>query len=280
MSGGRHASDFALLRSWVVARLKSTLRTPRAAFFTIVFPVLLLVLLCSTNGDSTVTVPGGTLSFAQYFTASLAVYGLAVACYVLPIIGLASARDAGVLKRVRGTPLTPWVYLASWGVGVVLIGLAAATLLVVVGAVAFGVDVYPSLLPAAVVTAIVGAVSLAALGLAVSTYVRRAETAPAIANLTLFPLSFLSGVFFPTENAPQWVRTLADIFPLSHLVSAFAACFSPYTTGSGFSAGDLAVVAVWGLVALQIAAWRFRWESEPESREGRVRRLGRPTESS
>ena len=93
--------------------------------------------------------------------------------------------------------------------------------------------------PAAVVTASSGAASLAALGLTVSTFVRRADAAPAIANLTLFPLLFLSGVFFPLANAPGWVVTLAHVFPLSHIVEAFTACFSPYTQGSGFAPRDL-----------------------------------------
>lgn len=262
MTAGGSRSDLSLLGRWTAARVKPTLRTPRAAFFTLVFPLLLLVLLNATSGDSTLTVPGGTVGFSQYFTPSLAIYGLSVACYVLPIFGLATARDAGILKRVRGTPLNPWIYLASWGSSALLTGLASATLLVVVGAVAFGVDVYPSLLPAAIVVAVVGALSLTALGLAVSTFVRRAETAPAVANLTLFPLSFLSGVFFPTENAPGWVKAIADVFPLSHLVSAFTRCFSPYTMGSGLAVGDLAVVAAWGIGGLVVAVRRFRREAE------------------
>ena len=77
------------------------------------------------GGDSKVAVPGGEVDFAQYFTPSIAVYGLSVACYALPIFGLATAREPGILKRVRGTPLSPWVYLTAWAVGVILTGLAS-----------------------------------------------------------------------------------------------------------------------------------------------------------
>ena len=55
-----------------------TLRSPRAAFFTFVFPLVLLVLLDATSGDSTVSVPGGKVDFAQYFTPSIAIYALTV----------------------------------------------------------------------------------------------------------------------------------------------------------------------------------------------------------
>jgi ABC-2 type transport system permease protein len=263
MIAGIRKSDLTLLRRWTAARIRITLRTPRAAFFTFVFPVVLLVMLSATGGGNEVTVAGGKVSFAQYFTPSIAVYSLAVSCYALPIFGLSAAREAGILKRVRGTPLSPWVYLVAWAVGVILTGLAAVTLMFVVGVPAFGVHLYPRLLPAAIVTAVLGAASLAAIGLAVSTFVTRAETAPAIANLTLFPLSFFSGVFFPIQTAPDWVQRIAHVFPLSHLVDAFGACFSPFTSGSGFSARNLAVIAVWGVGALLVAVRRFRWESGP-----------------
>ena len=184
-----------------------------------------------------------------------------MSCYTVPIFGLASARELGILKRVRGTPLSPWTYLAAWLVSVVVMGVAGAALMIAVSVPAFGVHIYPSLLPAAIVTVFLGAACLAAIGLAVSTFVRRADTAPAISNLTLFPLLFLSGVFFPLTNAPDWVVGLRHIFPLSHLVEAFTACFSPYTTGSGFAFGDLAEIAAWGVVGLVVAVRRFRWEA-------------------
>lgn len=263
-------SELRLLARWVRARLVIIRRTPRAAFFALVFPLVLLALLNATSGSTQVSVPGGKVDYAQYFAPSIGIYALAVSCYTVPIFGLASARELGILKRVRGTPLSPWIYLAAWLLSVVVMGVAGAALMVVVSVPAFGVHIYPSLLPAAVVTALLGAACLAAIGLAVSTLVRRADTAPAISNLTLFPLLFLSGVFFPLTNAPDWVVTLAHVFPLSHLVEAFTACFSPYTTGSGFAFRDLAEIAAWGLVGLAVAVRRFRWEAGPD--EGGPRR--------
>ena len=260
-------SQLALLGRWTVARLKSIRRSPRAAFFTFVFPLLLLVLLNATSNSARVNVPGGEVDFDQYFTPSMAIYALTVACYALPIFGISTARDAGILKRVRGTPLSPWIYLVSWASGAILTGLAAVVAIFVVGVSAFGVTLYPELLPAAIVTVLVGALSLAAIGLAVSTFVRRAETAPAIANLTLFPLAFLSGLFFPIETAPEWVKTIAHIFPLSHLVEAFEGCFSPFTTGTGFAFRDLAIVAAWGVAGCS---------SQPAGSAGKTRRTKGP----
>jgi ABC-2 type transport system permease protein len=141
----------------------------------------------------------------------------------------------------------------------------------------FGVNIYPRLLPAALVTLVLGAASLSAIALAVGSFVRRTETAPIAANLTLFPLLFVSGIFYPLEGAPQWVQTVAHVFPLSHLAQAFEACFSPHTHGSGFAPGHLAVIAVWGLVAARFAVRRFETETEdgesPRRRGGLALRL-------
>jgi ABC-2 type transport system permease protein len=257
-------SDLPLLLHWIHARVLVILRTPRAAFFSLIFPLILLALLNGTNSGNTVTAAGGKVDFAQYFTPSIGIYALAVSCYTTPIFGLANARDQGILKRIRGTPLSPWIYLTSWLAGGIVTGLAALTVMVIVSVPAFHLHVYPRLLPAALVTAVLGAAMLGALGLAVSTFVRRADTAPTIANLTLFPVLFLSGVFFPLQGAPAWTLRVAHLLPLSHLVDAFTACFSPHTQGSGFALRDLAVIALWGLGGLAFAARRFRWEADSQ----------------
>lgn len=267
-----HVSDLSLLARWIAARVKLTVRSSRAAFFTFVFPLLLLTLLSLTSRDRKVEVVGGEVDFVQYYTPSIAIYALTAACYTTPIFALASARELGLLKRIRGTPLNPWVYMGAWLGAAILTGLASVVFMFVVAVPAFGVNIYPRLLPAAAVTLVVGAATLAAIGLAVANFVRRADAAPAIANLTFFPLAFLSGVFFPIQGAPEWVVRLAHVFPLSHIVESFTACFSPHTQGGGFALQDLASVAVWGALAMAVAVRRFRWEDDETG--SRTRRRG------
>jgi hypothetical protein len=147
-------SDLPLLLHWIQARVLVILRTPRAAFFSLIFPLILLALLNGTNSGNSVTAAGGKVDFAQYFTPSIGIYALAVSCYTTPIFGLANARDQGILKRIRGTPLSPWIYLTSWLAGGIVTGLAAMTVMVIVSIPAFHLHVYPQLLPAALVTAL------------------------------------------------------------------------------------------------------------------------------
>jgi len=257
---------------WVQAGLRTVVRTPRSAFFTLIFPVVLLVLIEAT-GSGTVDAPGGKVDFAQYFTPSLAIFGLSFACYTSLVFSIPRAREAGILKRVRGTPLEPSVYLAALIAVALITGLTSVVLMVTVGVAAFGVTLYPHLIPAALVTLVLGGLCLASLGLAVSSLVARADTAPVVANLTLLPLTFISGVFAPLQGAPEGVKTIANVFPLSHLVDAFYATFNPHTAGAGFSAGDLAVLIVWTFIGARVAARRFRWDPTPS---GSRRRQGDP----
>ena len=258
--------DRMLLRRWIRARVVLMLRNPRVTFFTFVFPLMFLVIFSAINGD--VMVPGasgGDVRFAQFYAPSIGIFGLTLACYTNVIFGLATARDERLLKRVRGTPLPMPTYLGSWLTGAMLLGMASVALMIAVGVAAFGVDLYPRLLPAAVVTLALGAASLAALGLAVATLVRNADQAGPVAQLTLLPLSFISGIWWPLDGAPDWITAIAHAFPLYHLVQAFDACFVPQTTGSGFAWGHLAVVAAWGVAGLLVAIRRF--QAEPNAGE-------------
>jgi ABC-2 type transport system permease protein len=259
-----------LFALWVQAGLKTLIRTPRAAFFTLVFPMILLLLIDSTN-SGTVTATGGKVDFAQYFTPSLAIFGLSFACYTSLVFSIPRSREQGILKRIRGTPLEPSTYLAALIAVALLSGVASVVLMVIVGVAAFGVNLQPQLLPAALVTLLLGGLCLSALGIAVSSFVVRADTAPVVANLTLLPLTFISGVFSPLHGAPDWVTTIAHFFPLSHLVDAFYETFNPHTTGSGFAWGHLAVLAVWTIVGARVAVSRFRWDPAAPGSRGRQR---------
>jgi ABC-2 type transport system permease protein len=266
-------ADLSLLRRWVAARIRLTLRNPRVLVFTFVFPLILLSVFSALNSGERVAAmgeAGGKVPFAQFYTPSIGIFGLASACYTGVIFGIASTRDSGLLKRVRGTPLPMSIYLGSWLTGAALTGIAAVTLLFAVAVPAFGVHVYARMLPAAVVTLALGAATLAALGLAVASLVRTADQAIPVAQLTFLPLSFISGVFFPLQGAPDWVVHIAHAFPLFHIVNAFDACFVPQTVGAGWSGHDLVSIAAWGVVGLAVAARRLR--TEPLTGDRRARR--------
>jgi len=247
----------ALTQQWVLARVRLTARNPRALVFTFAFPLILIVLFSGLNGNAEVDAYGQKIRFAQFYTPAIAMFSLVAACYTSLILGIATARDQGLLKRVRATPLPMGIYLGSWVVGAMLTGIAAVTLLFVVSVPAFGVQVTAAKLPAAMLTLVLGAACLASLGVAVASLVKDADQAMPVAQLTFLPVSFISGIWFPLDGAPGWIVGVAHFFPLAHIVTAFGSSFTP---GAALRGTDLLVPLGWTAVALLVAVRRFRFE--------------------
>jgi ABC-2 type transport system permease protein len=250
----------ALAVRWTGARLSLLARNPRALVFTFAFPLILVVLFSALNGNATVDAYGEKVRFAQFYTPAIAIFSLVTACYTSLVLELSTARDQGLLKRVRGTPLPMGIYLGSWVTGAVATGLGAVLLLFAVSIPVFGVELTARTLPAAIVTLGLGAACLASLGVAVASLVKSADQAMPVAQLTFLPISFVSGIWFPLDGAPEWLLKIAHFFPLSHIVNAFGSCFAPGATGSGFNGGDLLAILAWTAVGLFVAVRRFRWE--------------------
>jgi len=239
-------------------------RTPIAAVFTVAFPLMFLVLF-NLLFDGTIDVTGRKpLTVAQFYTPSLAVFAAASATYTNLAVGTAIARDDGILKRFRGTPLPPWSYLA---------GRISSVLMLGVGVVAYGIEIRTSDLAVAIATFMVGAACFASLGVAVAGIARSGDAAPALANFTILPLAFISDIFLPLEDPPRWLATVADVFPLKHFAHAFQDAFSPFVADGGFRWGSLAVMGVWMIIGLVIAIRTFGWEP----RSSGSRRRGRQT---
>ena len=247
----------ALTQRWVFTRFKLTLRNSRAVAFTFAFPLILVVLFNALNGNAEVQNLGQDVRFAQFYTPAIAVFSLVTACYTTLVMGLANARDQGLLKRVRGTPLPMAIYLGSWVASAIVVGFAGVLLLFVVAVPAFDVHVYADTLAPALVSLLLGAACLASLGVAVASLVKNAEQAQPVVQLTFLPLSFISGIWFPLDGAPDWLVQVAHVFPLSHLVQSFSSAFTP---NGGWEPGHLLVLALWTVAGLVIAVRRFRWE--------------------
>jgi ABC-2 type transport system permease protein len=248
-------------------------RTPIAAFFTMVFPLMLLVLFTAIFGNEMIEELGVTT--AQFFTPGLAVFAAVSASYTSLGIGTAIARDNGILKRIRGTPIPPWLYITGRVTSAVYLGFIAIVLMMGVGIVFYGVQLFPRTLPAALLTFLVGVGCFSALGLLVAAISPNGDAAPAITNATLLPIAFISNIFFPVEDPPRWMELAGDFFPLKHFAESFRDAFDPTLTGGQFHWPELAYLALWGVVAAVLAIRLFKWEPSTGSGSRRGRRKGR-----
>jgi ABC-2 type transport system permease protein len=233
-------------------------RNPASAAFTFAFPLLFLVVFIGINGNDKVHLPSGTVKFAQFYVPAIVAFGVISASYTNLAFNLSVRRDNGLLKRVRGTPLPPVVYLGGIAGNVIVVSTILTVLVTVLGVVAYGVT-FPGHYLALVVTLVLGAACFGACGAMVSTFIPNEDAAPAIVNFVIFPLLFISGTFGRVESTSTLGR-VASAFPVFHLNKLIEGTFNPSPGESGLHASHLGVLAAWCVGALVIAALRFRWE--------------------
>lgn len=234
-------------------------REPTGVFFTVALPLLFLFLFVSIFGNDDVDLGGRMIKGSTYYVPGILALALVSASTVNLAISISIRRERGILKRLRSTPLPPWVYMA----GRVATATSVATLLVVVvtivGRIVYGVELPGSTLVGLALTVVVGTAALCCLGFALTAAIPSENAAPAVTNAVVLPLYFISGVFIPNDQIPKAMRTVADIFPVKHLFQALLTAFDPSTTGAGIEGRHLAIMAAWGVAGLVVATRTCRW---------------------
>ncbi|MEO1158835.1 MAG: ABC transporter permease [Pseudomonadota bacterium] len=254
-----------------VHQLRLFTRRPAAVFFVVAMPLVLLIVLTQLFGNE--KIQGLGLNTAQFYTPALAVFGVVMACFTYLAVSTATARDLGILKRVRGTPMPPWVYICARIMAVSVIAFMSLLLVIATGALAFGVEIIWERAPAAAVVAVTGALCFASLGMMVTALFRSSETVQAASSAAIMPLAFVSDIFVrPSTETSEWVPLIGNLFPLRHFSIAFQRAFDYAYEGNGFALPDadgvvysilphMGVMALWGIGAAIIAARFFRWEA-------------------
>jgi ABC-2 type transport system permease protein len=227
-------------------------RSREAAVFIFVFPLLLYALLGSVYGDDIDGVPAVDILLAGLFG-----YGAANTAFGGLAISLVVRREAGVLKRIRATPLTPAVYLAA-----VLLSTLVTFALQSVALLALGGLLFHASMPANWLgfagAVVLGVASFAGLGLAAASLIRSAEGVSAVVNVVILPMAFLSGAFGPTREFPAFLQAIADVLPLTYFIDIVDGV---YLDGDSLFADPtaLAIVLAWGTGGVLVALRRFGW---------------------
>jgi ABC-2 type transport system permease protein len=254
-------SDAGLVVAQVRATNAAFWRNPASAFFTFAFPLMFLVVFTALLGSGRLEVaPGVFIVQGRYYVAAMGAFAVISATFTNLAISVTFAREAGILKRTRGTPLPTWIYLAGRVIPAVAYSLLLVAITAAFGVVVYGIDVPTGVsLVEWVVSVLVGAAAFSALGLATTAVVPNADAAPAVVNAIILPLLFVSGIFIPLEaNAPQWLVTFGDVFPVKHFAEAVRASF--YGPPFPFEWWDVVVVAAWGIAGVVLAVRFFSWE--------------------
>lgn len=270
MSSGPSWRKLATTETAVQLRLLR--RNPLSVLFTVALPLLLLPLLDALNGGTRVRLPAapsgvpgpgvdefGTADWMQYATPAIAAFAVVAACFANLAIRTAVAREHGVLKRVRGTPLPPSAHLTGRILSNAAVAVFVALTTMAAGWAAYGVEMAVADLPVLIGLVVLGAAAFSALGLAATGIVPNSDAAPAIVYALLFPLAFLSNVFYPPELAPDWMQRTSEALPLGPFVSGAVGAVTPTATGSGVLLDEVAALLGWGAFGAIVAVATFRW---------------------
>jgi ABC-2 type transport system permease protein len=233
-------------------------RNPASVFFTALLPVIFLVIFATIFGGDEIEELGG-VKVTTYYIPAIVTLAVVSATMVNLAMNVTIAREEGLLKRGRGTPLPPWVFIVGRVGNAIVISAVMLVAVTLIGQLLYDSPIPWGRIPAVLVTLIVGASAFSCLGLAMTVIIPTREAASAITNAITLPLYFISGVFIPEDEIPDGVLSFANHFPVRDFFESFFTAYSPKTVGSGFEWGDLLVVAIWGLAGFLITLRYFRW---------------------
>lgn len=254
------ASDWSLVAHQIRYEQKAFWRNRPRAFFSVVLPLVFLVVFDAINGNHRLTEVGG-VAYATWFIPGILAYGLIMATFQNLAVSVAVARDSGLLKRVRGTGLPSWAFLAGriGSTFVTAAVLVAVTLLL--ATTAYGVTIPAATLPGLVLVLGLGTVCFTVLGLAVTTFIPNADAAPALLNVLILPLTFISGIWMVTTDAPSGLDVTAKLFPIHALADGLRHAVLPGSAAPGIVAADVVTLGIWTVIGMVVALRWFRWES-------------------
>jgi ABC-2 type transport system permease protein len=255
----RRPSAARLLSVQIGYQLRVLVRSPLGSFATLVVPLIVLLAVNLLYKGTRLPSRGGIL-YTQFFTPAMIAFAVVNACYMSVVPQITLAREEGILKRIRSTPLPSWIYMAGRLCSASLVATVSAVVVTAVGVYVYDFEVVWSAVPAVLVTLALGMFCFCAVALAVTVLIPSADSALPVAWGTILPLCFISDIFIPIEGAPHWLRETASFFPLRGFADALETAFNPVAGSDALQMGHLELLAAWGVAAGAFALVAFRWE--------------------
>ncbi|TFV64215.1 UNVERIFIED_ORG: ABC transporter permease [Bacillus sp. AZ43] len=253
----------AVYRTRGVVELKEFFRQRESVVFTLLLPVLLLVVFGAVLDFDL----GSGVTFTQYFMAGIIAAGILGASLQNMAISIATERSDGTLKHLAGTPMPKSAYFVGKVVQVLAVTAASIVVLLAIGVVFYGID-----LPSGgdwltfLWVAVLGASACTLLGIAISSLAKNGRSASATVTPFALLLQFISGVFFQFSEIPTWMQTVAAVFPLKWMAQGFRSVFLPDALAASEPAGTwelgrvALVLGAWCIAGLVLCVLTFRWQ--------------------
>ncbi len=249
--------------------VKTYFRQGDSVFFTFLFPLVMLTIFSVAFSESSFGVDGdgNDVSAATFYLPAMLAAGLLLSGLQNMAIDIAMEKSDGTLKRFGGTPL-PVVSYFMGKIGQVLVtGILQAALLIAVAGIVFRVPLptEPERWATFAWVFLLGVITSAVLGIGLSGLPRSGKSATAVIIPITLVLQFISGVYLPFSNLPEWLQNVANMFPLKWMAQGMRNVFLPDSfevmeiNESWNLAGIVIALAAWLVVGLVLARVTFRW---------------------
>lgn len=238
--------------------IKIFLREPLGAIGTLVMPVAVFLLVgrAMNRGGAGPRTPSGTEFLMSGLPVMASVF-MAIGAVMSLVTIISIYREGGILKRLRATPLRPHTILSAQVLVRLLFTALSLALMVLAGR-----RFYPAGLNAPVVSFAIAllfsTLSILSIGFIIASLVRTARFAQPVSAMIFYPMIGLSGLFVPIDALPSGLQWVAKMLPMTYIVSLLRGIW----IGEPWSAhlGDLAALAIAGVVCTALSSRVFRWE--------------------
>jgi ABC-2 type transport system permease protein len=236
--------------------LKLFFREPIGAFFTLVFPLMMLFLFGSIYGNEPYDYFGG-----------LGTIDISIPAYTAMIIGtsglmsinitMATYREKGILRRLQTTPIKPIVILAAQVIVVFLMTSLGMILLILAGKLVYHVR-FTGNAWSVLGGFVLSCLSFYGLGFILAGLMPTARTAQVVGMVLLYPMLFLSGAGFPRELLPQAIQKISTFLPLTYVVNLLRGLW----IGESWEKHIINGAVLFGLliIGVVVSSLTFKWE--------------------
>jgi ABC-2 type transport system permease protein len=244
-----------LKMTWVEAKL--FLREPASAFFTLIFPLVMLLIFGTIYG--TKPVPGTDSNEAAIGTLIPAFTAMVIGMVgLMPVtITMATYRENGILRRLRTTPVNPLIIMAAQVIVVFIMTALGVLLLLIAGRLIYHVRFTGNALSLAGGFTFCS-LSFFGIGFILAGSMPTARTAQIVAMVLLYPMLILSGAGWPRELMPATILKISSFLPLTYVVNLLRGVW--FGESWGLHLVDISVLAVMLVAGVLISVRIFRWE--------------------
>lgn len=239
-----------------VVEMKLFFREPVAAFFTLVFPLLMLLLFGAIYGNKPTIFSRG-IGYVDNAIPSLTALIIATSGMLTLPVQVASYREKSILRRLKATPLRPHSIFFAQVINILLMTTVGMVMVGIAGKLIFNAT-YPGHIINFAAGYLFSCMSFFVLGFILASLFSTTRAALLVGMAIFYPMIFLGGATIPLEVLPQAMRNYSRLLPLTQVTILLRGLWN----GTGWSAHttEILYLAIMLIVGLIITSRVFRWE--------------------